>query len=385
MDLFNIITYLLVLSSIFGYINIRFLKMPATIGLMVLALAFSILMLLINYINPAIFQTAETVIKQINFSEVVLNVMLSFLLFAGAMHTDSSLMRKERRSILLFSLFSILISAIIIASLLYGIILLTGYKFSFIYCLLFGVLISPTDPIAVLGILTKAHVPRRIEINIVGESLFNDGIGVVLFLIILQIINEGVDKVSLSGVILLFIQQAIGGLLFGFVIGYINFILLKPIDHYETEVMITIAMVMGGYYLANKLHVSGPLAMVVAGLFTENRIRHYAMSSTTGLYVDKFWELIDVLMNAVLFVLIGLRLLVLDYKNIYLFIGIAAIPIVLLARYISIRLPLLLSNKWIRLDRRAQLLMTWGGLRGGLAIAMALSITNEPHKDMIVF
>jgi CPA1 family monovalent cation:H+ antiporter len=385
MDLFNIITYLLVLSSIFGYINIRFLKMPATIGLMVLALAFSILMLLINYINPAIFQTAETVIKQINFSEVVLNVMLSFLLFAGAMHTDSSLMRKERRSILLFSLFSILISAIIIASLLYGVILLTGYKFSFIYCLLFGVLISPTDPIAVLGILTKAHVPRRIEINIVGESLFNDGIGVVLFLIILQIINEGVDKVSLSGVILLFIQQAIGGLLFGFVIGYITFILLKPIDHYETEVMITIAMVMGGYYLANKLHVSGPLAMVVAGLFTENRIRHYAMSSTTSLYVDKFWELIDVLMNAVLFVLIGLRLLVLDYKNIYLFIGIAAIPIVLFARYISIRLPLLLSNKWIRLDRRAQLLMTWGGLRGGLAIAMALSITNEPHKDMIVF
>jgi len=385
MDLFNIITYLLVLSSIFGYINIRFLKMPATIGLMVLALAFSILMLLINYMNPAIFQTAENVIKQINFSEVVLNVMLSFLLFAGAMHTDSSLMRKERRSILLFSLFSILISAIIIASLLYGVILLTGNKFSFIYCLLFGVLISPTDPIAVLGILTKAHVPRRIEINIVGESLFNDGIGVVLFLIILQIINEGVDKVSLSGVILLFIQQAIGGLLFGFVIGYITFILLKPIDHYETEVMITIAMVMGGYYLANKLHVSGPLAMVVAGLFTENRIRHYAMSSTTSLYVDKFWELIDVLMNAVLFVLIGLRLLVLDYKNIYLFIGIAAIPIVLFARYISIRLPLLLSNKWIRLDRRAQLLMTWGGLRGGLAIAMALSITNEPHKDMIVF
>jgi len=385
MDLFTIITCLLVLSSIFGYINIRFLKLPATIGLMVLALAFSILLILINYINPAIFQAAENVIKQINFSDVVLNVMLSFLLFAGAMHTDSSLMRKERRSILLFSLFSILISAIIIASLLYGVILLTGYKFSFIYCLLFGVLISPTDPIAVLGILTKAHVPRRIEINIVGESLFNDGIGVVLFLIILQIINEGVDKVSFSGVILLFIQQAIGGLLFGFVIGYITFILLKPIDHYETEVMITIAMVMGGYYLANKLHVSGPLAMVVAGLFTENRIRHYAMSSTTSLYVDKFWELIDVLMNAVLFVLIGLRLLVLDYKNIYLFIGIAAIPIVLFARYISIRLPLLLSNKWIRLDRRAQLLMTWGGLRGGLAIAMALSITNEPHKDMIVF
>jgi len=359
--------------------------MPATIGLMVLALAFSILLILINYINPAFFLTVENAIKQINFSDVVLNVMLSFLLFAGAMHTDSSLMRKERRSILLFSLFSVLVSALIVASLLYGFVLLIGYRFSFIYCLLFGVLISPTDPIAVLGILTKANVPRRIEINIVGESLFNDGIGVVIFLIILQIINEGVDNVSFSEVILLFIRQAIGGLLFGLVIGYITFILLKPIDHYETEVMMTVAMVMGGYYLANKLHVSGPLAIVVAGLFTESRIRHYAMSSTTSLYVDKFWELIDVLMNAVLFVLIGLRLMVLDYKNIYLLTGIAAIPIVLLARYISIRLPLLLSNKWIRLDRRAQLLMTWGGLRGGLAIAMALSITNEPHRDMIVF
>jgi CPA1 family monovalent cation:H+ antiporter len=385
MDLFNIITLLLVLSSIFGYINIRFLKLPAAIGLMVMALTFSILMLLINYINPAIFRTAENAVRQINFSDVVLNVMLSFLLFAGAMHTDSSLLRKERRSILLFSFFSILISTFIVASLLYGVVLLIGYKFDFIYCLLFGVLISPTDPIAVLGILTKAHVPRRIEINIVGESLFNDGIGVVIFLIILQIINTGIDKVSFSGVILLFIQEAVGGLLFGFVIGYSIYFLLKSIDHYETEVMITIAMVMGGYYLANKLHVSGPLAMVVAGLFTESRIRHYAMSSTTGLYVDKFWELIDVLMNAVLFVLIGLRLMVLDYKSIYLFIGIFAIPIVLFARYISIRLPLLLSKKWVALDKRGQLLMTWGGLRGGLAIAMALSISNETHKDMIVF
>ncbi|HEY6976213.1 MAG TPA: sodium:proton antiporter [Chitinophagaceae bacterium] len=384
MDLFTIITYLLVLSAIFGYINIRFLKLPATIGLMILALAFSILLILINYINPAIFNTVEHAIEQINFSDVVLNVMLSFLLFAGAMHTDSSLMRKERRSILLFSLCSVLISAIVVALLLYGVILLTGYKFSFIYCLLFGVLISPTDPIAVLGILTKANVPRRIEINIVGESLFNDGIGVVIFLIILQIINEGVNNVSFGEVVLLFIRQAIGGLLFGLVIGYITFILLKPIDHYETEVMMTIAMVIGGYYLANKLHVSGPLAIVVAGLFTGSRIRYYAMSDTTSLYLDKFWELIDVLMNAVLFVLIGLRLMVLDYKNIYLFTGILAIPIVLFARYISIRIPVLLSKKWIRLDKRGQLLMTWGGLRGGLAIAMALSISTE-HKDMIVF
>jgi monovalent cation:H+ antiporter, CPA1 family len=385
MNLFNIITYLIVLSSVFGYINVRFLKMPGTIGLMVLSLIFSIIMLLVNYIDPQLFRSAEAVVQQINFTSVLLNVMLSFLLFAGALHTDSSLMRKESRTILLFAVMGVLISTFLIAVMLYGVIQFTGYKLDFIYCLLFGALISPTDPIAVLGILTKANVPKRIEINIIGESLFNDGIGVVIFIIILQIIHNGVEHVSFGNVFILFLQEAVGGLALGFAIGYIAYYLLKSIDHYETEVIITVAMVMGGYYLASKLHVSGPLAMVVTGLFTGSRIRQFAMSSTTGLYVDKFWELIDAIMNAILFVLIGLRLMVLDYSNTYLFIGLFAIPIVLLARYISIKLPLFISKKWVDLDKRGQLLMTWGGLRGGLSIAMALSLSNETHKDMIVF
>ena len=385
MNLFNIITYLIVLSSIFGYINVRFLKMPSTIGLMVLSIIFSIVMLLVNYIKPELFRPIEAVVQQINFTSVLLNVMLSFLLFAGALHADSSLMRKESRTILLFAVVGVLISTFLIALMLYGVVQLIGYKLDFIYCLLFGALISPTDPIAVLGILTKANVPKRIEINIVGESLFNDGIGVVIFIIILQVVHNGVEHVSFGNVFILFLREAVGGLAFGFAIGYITYYLLKAIDHYETEVMITIAMVMGGYYLASKLHVSGPLAMVVAGLFTGSRIKQYAMSSTTGLYVDRFWELIDAIMNAVLFVLIGLRLMVLDYTNTYLFIGLFAIPIVLLARYISIKIPLFISRKWVDLDRRGQLLMTWGGLRGGLSIAMALSLSNETHKDLIVF
>ncbi len=385
MNLFNIITYLIVLSSIFGYINVRFLKMPSTIGLMVLSIIFSIVMLLVNYIKPELFRPIEAVVQQINFTSVLLNVMLSFLLFAGALHADSSLMRKESRTILLFAVVGVLISTFLIALMLYGVVQLIGYKLDFIYCLLFGALISPTDPIAVLGILTKANVPKRIEINIVGESLFNDGIGVVIFIIILQVVHNGVEHVSFGNVFILFLREAVGGLAFGFAIGYITYYLLKAIDHYETEVMITIAMVMGGYYLASKLNVSGPLAMVVAGLFTGSRIKQYAMSSTTGLYVDRFWELIDAIMNAVLFVLIGLRLMVLDYTNTYLFIGLFAIPIVLLARYISIKIPLFISRKWVDLDRRGQLLMTWGGLRGGLSIAMALSLSNETHKDLIVF
>jgi CPA1 family monovalent cation:H+ antiporter len=385
MSLFNIITYLIVLASIFGYINVRFLKMPSTIGLMVLSIIFSIIMLLVNYINPDLFHPIETVVQQINFTSVVLNVMLSFLLFAGALHTDSSLLRKESRTILLFSVIGVLISTFLIALMLYGVVRLINYKLEFIYCLLFGALISPTDPIAVLGILTKANVPKRIEINIVGESLFNDGIGVVIFIIILSIVRNGPEHISFGNVLILFLREAVGGLAFGFAIGYITYYLLKAIDHYETEVMITIAMVMGGYYLASKLDVSGPLAMVVAGLFTGSRISQYAMSSTTVLYVDKFWELIDAIMNAILFVLIGLRLMVLDYNNTYLLIGLLAIPIMLLSRYLSIRLPLFVSKKWVNLDKRGQLLMTWGGLRGGLSIAMALALSNEPNKDLIVF
>jgi CPA1 family monovalent cation:H+ antiporter len=384
MDFFNIITYLIVLSSFFGYINVRFLKMPTTIGLMALAIIFSIIMILVNYFDPQIFHYAETVVQRINFSDVVLNVMLSFLLFAGALHTDTSLLKKESRSILLFSIVGVVISSILIALILFSVILLIGYHLDFIYCLLFGALISPTDPIAVLGILTKANVPKKIEINIVGESLFNDGIGVVIFTIILQVIRNGAGNISFGDVALLFIQEAIGGLAFGFVIGYSAYLLLKTIDHYETEVMITIAMVMGGYYLASKLHISGPLAMVVAGLFTRSHTKGRAMSKESGLYLDKFWELIDVIMNAILFVLIGLRLMLLDYNYAFLIVGVLAIPIVLISRYISIRLPVFISRK-IKLGRKDLLLMTWGGLRGGLSIAMALSLAREPFKDMLVF
>jgi CPA1 family monovalent cation:H+ antiporter len=305
-------------------------------------------------------------------------------LFAGALHTDTSLLRKESRTIILFSVVGVIVSTVIVAVLIYGIVSLIGYRFDFIYCLLFGALISPTDPIAVLGILTKAGIPKRIEINIVGESLFNDGIGVVVFIIILEIIQRGVETVSFTDVVLLFVREALGGLAFGFIIGYLTYLLLKSIDHYETEVMITIAMVMGGYYLANLLQISGPLAMVVAGLFTESRMKH-AMSSTTTLYVDKFWELIDAIMNAILFVLIGLRLMLLDYKNIYLLLGIVVIPIVLVARYLSISLPLFLSKRQRVFNKKDQLLMVWGGLRGGLSIAMALSVPQNMHKDLLVF
>jgi len=385
MDFFNIITILIVLSSVFGYINVRFLKLPETIGLMIISIIFSFLMILVNYFNPQVFHFAEDLVESVNFSKVLLDVMLSFLLFAGALHTDGSLLKKEKRTIMLFSVAGVLLSTFFIASLFYLTVRLIGFDLSFIYCLLFGALISPTDPIAVLGILTKANVPKKVEINIVGESLFNDGIGVVVFITILQIIRSGAENISFGDVALLFLQEAVGGIVFGLVIGYVTYRLLKSIDHYQIEVMITLSMVMGGYYLATLLHVSGPLAMVVAGLFTGNRSKEFAMSDTTELYVDKFWELIDVIMNAILFVLIGLRLMVLDYRDSYLVIALVAIPIVLFARYFSIALPVLVLGKRVDFNRKDRLLMTWGGLRGGLSIAMALSLAGEPNKDLIVF
>lgn len=385
MDLLTIITLLVVISALFGYINSKYLRLPATIGLMFMALMFSLVMLVVNIFFPTIFQFAEAVVKQINFSEVLMNVMLSFLLFAGAFHTDMSLLRQNRTTIILFAFVGVLISSFIVGYITFYLLQLLHQPIDLIYCLLFGALISPTDPIAVLGILTKAKVPKKLEINIVGESLFNDGVGVVVFLTILQIIQSNSHEFNLAGTALLLLQEAGGGLLFGIVLGYFMFLLLKSVDDYQTEVIITLAGVMGGYLLANKLHISGPLAMVTSGLFIGSRGQQFAMSKTTQTYVHKFWELVDVLMNAILFVLIGLRLILIKFDLSFLIVGLFLIPITLIARYLSLRLPLIILRKQKEIDRRAALLMTWGGLRGGLSIAMALSLSYSDSKHMIVF
>jgi len=387
MELFKILTLLVVISALFGYINVRFLKLPTTIGLMVMALVFSLVMILFQFVYPDITDFAKNLMAKIDFTTVLMDVMLSFLLFAGALHTNVGMIKQEKRSIGMFALVGVFISTFLIGAAIYYLSILIGLQTDFIYCLLFGALISPTDPIAVLGIMTKANVPKKIEINIVGESLFNDGVGVVIFFTILEIAHLGVDNVTIVDVATLFVQEAIGGILFGLGLGFIMFKLLKSIDDYEVEVMITLALVMGGYFLAQQLHTSGPLAMVVAGLFMgSGGLKQDAMSETTELYVDKFWELVDVLMNAVLFVLIGLEILILEFHTSYFIAGAAAIVVVLLARYLTIHFLLRISKKWVAVDKEAPLLLTWGGLRGGLSIAMALSLPSEwEAKPYIVF
>jgi Na+:H+ antiporter len=385
MGIFFIITILVVITAVFAYINTRVLKLPETIGIMIVSIVFSLLLIITGYLFPTVTDFATGFISNIDFSKVLLDIMLSFLLFAGALHTDSSLLKANRSSITVFAIVGVLLSALLVGVILFFFFQLFHMPVNFLYCLLFGALVAPTDPIAVLGILTKAGAPKDVEIKIVGESLFNDGIGVVLFLSLFEIITIGAENISSWEIILLLIKEIGGGILFGWLLGQVGFRMMKKVDHYQTEILITLAMVMGGYMLAQLLHISGPLAMVVAGLFTGSRSKEYAMSNTTGLYIDKFWELIDVLMNAILFVLIGLELLTLEFDLNYLLAGLIAIPITLFARYISLLLPASLFKRYIKTDKKTVWLMTWGGLRGGLSIAMALSLTDPLPRNQFVF
>ncbi len=365
MDVFTLITLLIVVSALFAYINTRYLKLPDAIGVMVLSLLFSVLLIGLNVLEPSWLQLVRQTVGQIDFGRILFDVMLSFLLFAGALHTDADQLKAERRSVMLFAFVGILLSTFLVGTGLYYLSGWLGFELSYPLCLLFGSLISPTDPIAVLGILAKFKLPDSVKLNIVGESLFNDGVGVVIFASIFRIVVNGTDNVSAGSIGLLFLEEAGGGILFGLALGYLMFWLLRSIDHYQTEVIITVAGVMGGYLLAQKLHISGPLAMVVAGLYVGAHARQSAMSHTTEEYVDKFWEIIDSILNAVLFVLIGLELLIIDFRPSYLLICLAVIALVLLARYVSIWLPFRAARRWLDLDNNAPVMLTWGGLRGG--------------------
>lgn len=386
MNIFQIITFLVVLLASFAYINKKTFNLPLTIGIMLLGTVFSLLILIANKISNNAFIEIKNIISTLDFSKIVLEILLSFLLFAGALHTNFEDLKENKASIILFSFFSVLISTFLIAGGLFVVILFFQINISFIYCLLFGALISPTDPIAVLGILTKLNVPKTAEINIVGESLFNDGVGVVIFVTLLTMINQGIENVTFIKVIELFFVEAIGGVLLGIALGYLLYMLLKSIDDYEVEVILTLAAVMGGNSIAQLLHVSAPLAMVVAGLFTGDKTKKKAMSDKTKVYVEKFWHLIDILMNTLLFGLIGLKISTIQYQNKFLIIALIIIPVIILARYISLFIPFSLGKKWINFEKKTIYLMTWGGLRGGLSIAMALSINGESEiKSLFVF
>ncbi|WP_075352208.1 cation:proton antiporter [Algoriphagus marinus] len=384
MSIFNIITILIILSAGFAFINTRFLKLPFTIGLMIIAIVFTVGITILGSFNHYILDEAKLLIQSVDFETALLDVMLSFLLFAGALHTKLDALKKQKGPIALFATIGVVLSTFLIGSMMYYLFLAFNYPIDYIYCLLFGALISPTDPIAVLGILKDANAPKKLETKIVGESLFNDGVGVVVFIVLFKIAQQGLDSMSFGDVGLLFIEEVFGGIALGLIAGWGAFRLMKVIDNYETEVIITLALVMGISALAHYLHVSGPLAVVVAGIFLGNKAPKIAWSETTHVYVDKFWELLDVLLNAILFVLIGLELLVISLNGDYLIFGLIAIPIALLARYIALAGPVKLFEKKLDFIPKTNLIMTWGGIRGGISIALALSLEPQMERELFL-
>ena len=384
MDYFAIATILVVLSAVFGYINVRFFKLPDTIGLMVITILFTLGVLAFSYFDDTLLEKEKEFISQIDFKTVLLDIMLSFLLFAGALHTNFQQLKIQRKPVFVFATLGTLISTFLSGIFVFYVLKLIHLEVDFIYCLLFGALISPTDPIAVLGIMKKVGAPKKLETKIVGESLFNDGVGVVIFLTIYQI-AKGTTELSFTHIAELFLVEVVGGILLGLTIGWLTYKLLKSIDDYDMEVIITLAAVMGGTLVAQHLHVSAPLAMVTAGLIVGNdTVRNSSMSEITEQYVDKFWELIDILLNTILFVMIGMEILVLTYDGNYILAGFLTIPVLLFARYLSLLLPIKLYAKKLEFVPKTNLIMTWGGLRGGISIALALSLTQTMYRDLFL-
>ena len=383
MGLFEIIAILLTLSAVFSFINYRFLKLPNTIGLMLVGLLFSLLLIAISWFFPASKQWAVELLTQIDFDKTLLHGMLSFLLFAGALHVNINDLRQQYRIILSLATAGVVISTFIVGILSWGMLDLLGFNISLIYCLLFGALISPTDPIAVLGILKKANTPKSLEIKIVGESLFNDGVGVVIFLILLEVAATGHEMTG-AAVGLLFLQEALGGALLGFGAGLFAYWMLKQVDNYQVEILITLGLATGAYALADALHLSAPIAIVVAGLLIGNHGRSFAMSENTRENLDTFWELTDEVLNAVLFLLIGLEVMLLSFSWLSMAAALLAIIIVLSARLVSVSVPIFLLKRFRTFSPHVVKILTWCGLRGGISIALALSLPVGGERDVLL-
>lgn len=379
------VSIIVVLAALIAYLNQRFLRLPNAIGVMVISIAMSVLLMLSSGLFPEFFHDTIVLIDSVDFDKVVIGVMLNFLLFAGTIQIRIADLRTQQLSVLLFSTLSVILSTAIVGVLMYGVVWLLSMKVTFLECCLFGALISPTDPVSVLGIIKEARISKSLEMKIAGESLFNDGVALVIFFSILHAIRNPDVEVTLSGVARVFAWEALGGLALGLVLGFIGLRALKGIDHYKVEVMITLAIVVGGYSLARSIGISGPLTMVAAGIFIGNYGKSYAMSEVSRDYLDKFWELIEEILNIVLFVLIGFELLLIKRYDHYVLVAIAAVVVVLIARFISLAIPALFIRFWEKLSNRTLVFLTWGGLRGGVSIALALTLTRGLHRDLFVF
>ena len=384
MELYYSFSVLIVLTAIFSYLNLRYLKLPSAIGIMLLAMIVSISLVIAGKSYPDMFTGFTDIIASVDFTEVLMGSMLNFLLFAGAIHVSLHDLRKQRIPVMMFSTVGVIISTFIVGTILYFTFILLGVTIPFIECLVFGALISPTDPIAVIGILKKAGIRKSLEIKVAGESLFNDGVAVVLFAVLLQLARGSEVDLTFLHISGLFLQEAGGGIAMGLLLGFIASQGIKRINSYNVTVMITLAVVMGGYLVTRMLHISGPLTMVAAGLVIGNYGKAVAMSAADKDYLDKFWELIDEILNAMLFLIIGFELLLIPNLQQYWLIGPLTILIVLLARFFSIWLPIKFVPNIGSFDARTITILVWGGLRGGVSVALALTIDDHLHHNLFL-
>lgn len=384
MELINLISIIISVSAAFSYINYRFIKLPTTIGVLVIAIICSLGLIALSSLGFIEFERkAELIISSIDFDKTLLHGMLSFLLFAGALHVNINDLAKQKWVISTLASIGVISSTFLIGTLTWLILSFLNINLDFIYCIVFGALISPTDPIAVLGILKKAGIPKSLETKVVGESLFNDGMGVVIFLVLYEIAFSG-HTFDPSNALVLFLTEAVGGAVFGFAAGWVVYKLMHSVDNYHVEILLTLALVMGGYSLAMYLHLSGPIAIVVAGLLIGNRGRILAMSDNTRENLDTFWELIDEILNVILFVLIGLEILILSFSKSYIYASLLIIPVILLCRFIVVYIPVSILKYLRDFSPNAVKIMTWGALRGGISVALALSIPAGEQREIIV-
>lgn len=380
MDILTIITILLIISASFSYLNERFIKLPGTIGVVTISVMVSVLILLAGNVNNGIANTFKTLAQSIDFSTILLNVMLGYLLFASAIHFDYRQLREQRAPVLILSTLGVVVSTGVFGGLLYLVCQLLKIDIPAIYCFLFGALISPTDPIAVAAILKKSKIPPRLNTIVSGESLFNDGLGLVLFVLLLGIADRPGEHITFAMVAQLFAEEVLGGIGIGLIMGFLGYRMIRSSQHYQTILLISIALIASISVIAGKVHASIPLASVTAGLIVGNK--SLVKTHAANQFLTQIWQLIDEVLNTILFVMIGLQLVTMPFLNNYWLIGILSVIIILIARAISISLPALVLLRKLNFGYLS--ILTWAGLRGGISIAMALSLPTSPYKEFIL-
>ena len=381
----DIFATLITLAALFSYLNHRYIGLPSAIGIMALSLIISLVILGLGFFNIlSISEPARLLLSRLDFYDTLMHGMLGFLLFAGALHVNFDDLFEHKSIIISLATVGVALSTCLVGGMAYFALKLAGVHLSLLHCLLFGALISPTDPIAVLGIMKKVGAPKSLETAVTGESLFNDGIGVVVFLALLSLVEAQYSTTANHSVASLLFLEAGGGILYGGCLGLLTYWLLKQVDNYQVEVLLTLATVIGGYRLAEIIHVSAPLAIVIAGLLVGNQGRRLGMSDETRQHLDTFWELIDEVLNAVLFVLIGLEILVLPHDARYFMVGLLLIPVVLLSRFISVGSTVSVLRKIKDYRQGTIKIITWAGLRGGISVALALSLPAGPEREILI-